>query len=435
MDIKIRCAGLGTRAADNSIIPEPTVREYLESEEYKSAVENRTMLGYLTHRARGVEGLPPSAGDSAVIRKKIGSDDSGYIVADGVACFTHYVKRFYIEETPRGNFLSAEVHIFDPNDFDELAAENIKRLRGLIVSGVKCYCSLIVLGFWSGDNGNGADYCKKIKSIKGLDFTQNPSFGITSHITEVIYSDEEKEQLKDRTFSNIEEDESVVKVKTFSKISDAGFDVSSTPKTSKIDGQFTKLKVKEFSFYSILKAEDEQETEKAFTQSETKEEKVPQQKEFTQAGIRDQLREKKLSPRMCFRRTIISYKQVIKAMGGVDKIKEEDLSILKSMFTSDILFLLNRISDEVITKNKRINVLLGCSAISKNLRVAADSLNYIYRMSGIQMRKTGMLQKNYFTKLQAAWGEFTNACLEEVFGSNSSNIPEDIDTEGEKEEK
>lgn len=231
--------------------------------------------------------------------------------------------------------------------------------------------------------------------------------------------------------------EDSLRVKTFSDLSKFNYN---GPKSSKIDGQYTVLKAKQFSSVGTVETvEDEvpevKETEKAFTQPETKEEKVPQQKEFTQAGIRDQLREKKLSPRMCFRRTIISYKQVIKAMGGVDKIKEEDLSILKSMFTSDILFLLNRISDEVITKNKRINVLLGCSAISKNLRLAADNLNYIYRMSGIQMRKTGMLQKNYFTKLQAAWGDFTNACLEEVFGSNSSNIPEDIDTEGEKEEK
>lgn len=422
MDIKIRCAGLGTRAADNSIIPEPTVREYLESEEYKSAVENRTMLGYLTHRARGVEGLPSSAGDSAVIRKKIGSDDSGYIVADGVACFTHYVKRFYIEETPRGNFLSAEVHIFDPNDFDELAAENIKRLRGLIVSGVKCYCSLIVLGYWSGDNGNGADYCKKIKSIKGLDFTQNPSFGITSHITEVIYSDEEKEQMKDRTFSNIEEDESVVKVKTFSKISDAGFDVSSTPKTSKIDGQFTKLKVKEFSFYSIIKTEDEPE-EKTFAQPKTKEE-TPEQKNFTVAGIRDQLRERKLGVRLMFRRMILSYKQVVKSMGS--NMKPEDEAILKSMLSSDVLYVLNKISDEVITKNKQINTLLGASSISKSLRLACTDLQLSYRMAGMEVRKQGFVSKIRYQRLSAAYNKFVGAVLDEVF-KNTDNMPKEED--------
>ena len=176
------------------------------------------------------------------------------------------------------------------------------------------------------------------------------------------------------------------------------------------------------------------EEEKEFTEQPQSEEKEqPKQKEFTQAGIRDQLREKKMSPRMCFRRMIISYKQVVRSMGGVEKIKPEDLDILKSMLTSDVLFLLNRISNDVIVNNKRINVLLGCSSISKNLRTSAEKLNMIYRLSGIQAKKTGFLQKNYYTKLQAAWNEFVGSCIEEVFGANSSNIPEE--EEELKEEK
>lgn len=442
MDIKIRCCELGARASDNSIIEFGAVRDYLESEEYKISVQNRTMLGYLTHRARGVNGMPSSGGDANVLLKKIGSDDQGYIVADGVACFTHYVKRFYIEETPTGNYLSAEVHILNPDDFDQRAAENIKRLRGLIISGVRCNCSLVITAYWSGDKNTGADYCKKIKNIKGIDFTQNPSFGIKTHITEVIYDDDEKEKLKDRTFSNINEntDDGIIKVKTFSNPTEAGVDISNSPKTSKIDGQFTYLKVKEFSFYSDIKAEEDESNlvEKKFTeqpQSEENKKEQPEQKEFTQAGIRDQLREKKMSPRMCFRRMIISYKQVVRSMGGVEKIKPEDLSILKSMLTSDVLFLLNRISNDVISNNKRINVLLGCSSISKNLRQSAEKLNMIYRLSGIQAKKTGFLQKTYYTKLQTAWNEFVGSCIEEVFGANSNNIPEENVEEEIKEEK
>ena len=117
MDIKIRVVPLGQRAADNSIINESVVRDYLQSEDYKEAIKNHTMLGYLTHRARGVEGMPTSAGESAILRKRIGSDDSGFVVADGVACFTHYISELFIEETDRGNWLSATVHIFDPSDF------------------------------------------------------------------------------------------------------------------------------------------------------------------------------------------------------------------------------------------------------------------------------------------------------------------------------
>jgi len=437
MDVKVRCCPLGQRAADNSIIPELAVREYLESEDYKRSIATRSTLGCLTHKSRGVDGMPESAGDASIIKKKIGDSDQLLLVADGISTPTHYVKKFYIEETERGNFLSAEVHILDPEDFDSRAAENIKRLRGLLKSGVFLANSLVVVAWWSGSdrNNGGADVAKKIKLIKGLDWTLSPSFGPESHITEIIYDDKEKAEFKDRTFSTTT-DEINIKVKTFSNPTEAGVDISDLPKSSKIDGQFTKLKIKEFSFYSDIKADvdAEEPVEKEFTEQPQSEEKEqPEQKEFTQAGIRDQLREKKMSPRMCFRRMIISYKQVVRSMGGVEKIKPEDLDILKSMLTSDVLFLLNRISNDVIVNNKRINVLLGCSSISKNLRTSAEKLNMIYRLSGIQAKKTGFLQKNYYTKLQAAWNEFVGSCIEEVFGANSSNIPEE--EEELKEEK
>ena len=437
MDVRVRCCPLGQRAADNSIIPEYVVREYLESEDYKRSIATRSTLGCLTHKSRGVDGMPSSAGDYNIVKKKIGDSDQLLLVADGISTPTHYVSEFYIEETPRGNWLSAKVHILDAEDFDERAAENIRRLKGLLKSGVFLANSLVVVAWWSGaDRSNsGADTAKKIKLIKSLDWTLSPSFGPDAHITEIIYDDKEKAEFKDRTFSETSEEEGFeVKVKTFSNINDCGIDLSTTPKTSKIDGQFTSLKVKEFSFYGNIQADEEEIEEKEFSTQEENTTTEVKEKEFTQAGIRDQLREKKMSPRMCFRRMILSYKQVVRAMGGVDKIKPEDLSILKSMLTSDVLFLLNRISDDVITKNKRINVILGCSSVSKLLRVAAENLNYIYRMSGISARKQGYLQKNYYTKLQAAWNEFVNACLEEVFGANSNNMPENIDEEM-KEEK
>jgi len=243
---------------------------------------------------------------------------------------------------------------------------------------------------------------------------------------------------KIKIFSNNDEEDNInqntLKVKAFSDLSSFNY---TGPKTSKIDGQFTILKAKQFSSIGTVEDVDNEgavivEDTKEFT--EPVQETQETQKEFTQAGIRDQLREKKLSPRLCFRRMIISYKQVVRAMGGVEKISPEDLSILKSMLTSDVLFLLNRISDDVINKNKRINVLLGCSSISKNLRIASENLSFIYRMSGIQSRKAGFLQKNYYTKLQKSWSDFTNSVLEEVFGANSNNIPEE-EIEEIKEEK
>ena len=85
----------------------------------------------------------------------------------------------------------------------------------------------------------------------------------------------------------------------------------------------------------------------------------PKQKEFTAAGVKDRLRDFKLgSPRMTFRRLCISYKQVVRQLGK--EPKPEDIKILKSMFTNDLLLLLNQITPEVL-KGKQINTLLGCS--------------------------------------------------------------------------
>ena len=430
MKCLLKILNLNAPASDGSTVPYDVLQSYIDSEECKKALRDKTMVSSFTHRCRNIQSVFP---DKPALLKTVGRDDVFGIVDEEAPTITHYITKLEIKSD---GWLYGVCEILEEDGLDDVSIQNLRRLKGLIKNGIKIGCSCIILGNWK-TQGKGTDTLVKLVQFKGVDFTFNASWK-NACLVEAWEEDEDGERIKTYSENTEDVDNNKLKVKTFSDLS--GFDYDG-PKSSKINGQYTILKAKQFSSIGTIETvegdvSEVKETEKAFTQPETKEEKVPQQKEFTQAGIRDQLREKKLSPRMCFRRTIISYKQVIKAMGGVDKIKEEDLSILKSMFTSDILFLLNRISDEVITKNKRINVLLGCSAISKNLRVAADSLNYIYRMSGIQMRKTGMLQKNYFTKLQAAWGEFTNACLEEVFGSNSSNIPEDIDTgEGEKEEK
>ncbi len=126
---------------------------------------------------------------------------------------------------------------------------------------------------------------------------------------------------------------------------------------------------------------------------------------------------------------IISYKQVVKSLGGPDKIKEEDAKILKSLLTSDVLYILGRISGEVINKNKQINTLLGCSSISKNLRVAAQSLQVVYRMAGREAQKMGFVSKMRYQKLQAAWNEFVKAVIDEVFGENHANIPSETEQE------
>jgi len=249
--------------------------------------------------------------------------------------------------------------------------------------------------------------------------------------------DENGEKIK--IFSNNDEEDNInqntLKVKAFSDLS--GFNYTG-PKTSKIDGQFTILKAKQFSSIGVVEDVDNEgavivEDIKEFSDvnSENKEE---QQKDFSVVAVRDSLREKKYSPRLYLRRLIISYKQVIKSLGGADKISEEDEKILKSMLTSEVLYLLNRISDDVISKNRNINALLGCSAYSKELRQAAQKLQVIYRMAGLQARKNGYLDKARYQKLQASWSEFVEAVIHEVF--KTPGIPkEELENVNEEEEK
>ena len=197
-----------------------------------------------------------------------------------------------------------------------------------------------------------------------------------------------------------------------------------TPKTSKIDGKFTTLKVKEFSYFGEVSVIEEDN----FSDNTINEQL--EQKEFTQADVRNRLREARMSPRLYFRRVYMSYSQVMKTMGS--NLKEDDLKILKSMFTSDVLFILNRIQPEVL-KGKQINTLLGCSSISKTARVLAQNLQLPLRMAMVEINKNGFLSKMRYQKLQAAYLEFIHGLIDSIFGPNPEPIKEE-DTEQEIEE-
>ena len=191
---------------------------------------------------------------------------------------------------------------------------------------------------------------------------------------------------------------------------------ASVPKSSKINGQFTKLIAKQFSCCIELK--------------ETTEDFIPVvQKEFTAATVKERLREGKMSPRMRFRRTIISYKQVIKQLGGPGKMKEEDEKVLKALFITDLLDIVKTIAPE-IEKGKQINTLLGASTLGKNVRVAAQKLQLPFRMSMTEIKKNGYPSKMRYQKIQDAYLEFVNSICSEVFGT-SSTLPENLSEEDE----
>lgn len=162
----------------------------------------------------------------------------------------------------------------------------------------------------------------------------------------------------------------------------------------------------------------------------------PVQKSYSQAEVRERLREAKLGPRMLMRRKVISYKQVVKSMGGVGNIKEEDLKILKSLFASDILNILNSVVPDVIKSNKQLNTTLGLSALGKVYRQAGQNLQMPLRMAMVEVGKNGFVSKMRFQKLKENYTEFVQAIMSDVFGENPEPIPaEDEEMNNEENNK
>lgn len=412
MEVIVRCCSLIKPAADGSIIGETVVRNYLQSKEYQLSIDGKLTLGYLTHRGRNLECLPGNVSNPK-LKTCIGKDDSGLIVAEGVPTYTHYVKEFFIDNVEgEGPWLCAKVVIFNEKEFDGLAAENIKRLKALIRAGVRLTCSLVVLAFWDG-NSSGIDVCKSIKAIKSLDWTVNPSFGPLARITEVIDDEDLQKEFSDiesdTTFIKSQPKEGEIKVKVFSNLSEFGSDL---PKSSKIDGIFTKLKAKQFSAVCSVEEVKINSIEENSTEEE---------KDFSIVDIKERLREAKLSPRMRFRKLYINYKQVIRQFGGIDKIDENTLKILKSLFTTDVLNIIKEITPLVL-QGKQINALIGASSLGKGPRQAAQTLQIPFRMAMKEAQKMGYLTKLRYEKLQNAYMDFVNSLIDDVFGNPT--IPE-----------
>ena len=93
-------------------------------------------------------------------------------------------------------------------------------------------------------------------------------------------------------------------------------------KSSKIDGKFTALKAKSFSFNSEVVLVNEQ---------------AEKEKEFSVTSLKERLREKKYSPRQKFRLLVLNYRQLVRQSGGIEKMDPETVKALKSLFTTDLL--------------------------------------------------------------------------------------------------
>jgi len=405
----------GIPASDGSIVSQDVMEAYIRSAECQEALEMHKMIGSLSHRARALTTNFAETGQA--LSKVVGKDDSMIIVSDQAPAPTHYVDKMYIED----GWLICEIVLLDETVMDDIAAQNIKRLKGMLKNGILPGVSAVIVGFWQSDKGIHGDYLKKLVQFKGIDVTLNPSWKAA---TVLNVEEDESTKSNEKEFSeilleNLNPDDfkfTGIKAKMFSDVSS----IYSGPKSSKIDGKFTTLKAKVFSADGVVCEVPEKkavvEDQKEFTQPEGE-----TQKEFTQAQVRERLRESKLGVRMELRRTILSYRQVIKQMGGSEKIDPEDLKTLKSLLSSDLLRILNSITPQILD-GKQINTLLGLSSLGKAYREYGQKLNIPMRLGLQELKRNGFVNKARYQKLQQAYTEFINAVLDDVFGPNPSPI-------------
>lgn len=385
----------GVPASDGSIIPRDVVETYLNSEEYRNAIESRKMLGTLTHRARNLANAPQSAG--AALSKTIGKDDMMLLVGLSSSP-THYIEDMYIEND---GWCYANIKILEETGLDDEAIQNIRRLKGLLSQGIKPGVSAVIVGYWN-SNSTGSDVCSKILRISALDVTLNPSW----KAAQIVKIDDEKDGGEKSFSESIGEKYTIkdfkfdgLKVKQFSDLNSIG--CGDYLKSSKINGVFTKLKAKQYSASGMVEELDVVST--------------PIEKKFSTSSLKVRITEGMLSPRMRFRRLILDYKQLIKQMGGVEKIDQKTLKLMKSLFTSDVLDIMKQITPDIMS-GKQINTLIGASSLGKSVRVAAQKLQVPFRVAMNESAKQGFVSKARYQGIQDAYIEFINSLMLDIFG-------------------
>lgn len=215
--------------------------------------------------------------------------------------------------------------------------------------------------------------------------------------------------LGEKSFSEIESESKFegYRVKTFSNLGDLGLDIN-VPKTSKINNQFTILKAKSYSTFENVEVVEE-----------------TKQKEFSQAHIIERVRLGKLSPRIRFRRLIMDYRQALKSQGGTEKISPDTLKTMKSLFTTDLIGIMQEISPMII-QGKNVNALLGASSLGVEVRKSVQNLQVPYRLAMLENSKQGFVSKVRYQKIQEAYTEFVKSILSYVFNTpTSQNLKEE----------
>ena len=394
----VRLLKFGSTASDGSQIPESVVREYIESPEAQEDLKNHRMIGSLTHRVRNIAAENYTTEVANSLKKTVGRDD-GLLLLDSNCAPTHYIEKLWIEN----GGLYAQAHIFDESGFDDNTIQAIRRLKSLL----KCSnigISMVVVGLWSGMK-NGVDILSRMVKLKGFDWTLSPSFP-GSYVTDVL--DDEGNSIREKTYSDVELEDKFdgYKVKTFSNLNELGLEIN-TPKTSKINNQFTILKAKSYSTFEDVEVINEETTPKV------------EQKEFSQAHIVERTRLGKLSPRIRFRRLILDYRQALKSQGGIEKISPESLKIMKSLFMTDLLGILQEVTPLVI-QGKNLAALLGSGSLSAEVRKSTQELQLPLRLAMLENKRQNFVSKARYQKIQDAYQKFTSSIISYVFNTPTS---------------
>lgn len=219
------------------------------------------------------------------------------------------------------------------------------------------------------------------------------------------------------------------------KAFNATFDKPVEKRFSKVNGRVCQLKMKIFSsegtVTEVVGSESDlapvksiELDEKSFNSNDNIESKTvtssePEPKTYSVATVRERLREAKFSPRQKFRRLVLDYKKFYDSVKT--KITKSDFSLLKGLFVSDVMAVMNVVTPEV-RKGKQINTLLGLSALGKELRLAGQKLQIPYRLAMNEELRTGAVSKKRWQDISSSYNEFIDALLKYVFGEDYKSI-------------
>lgn len=157
MRVLVKLYNMVDPAADGSVIPRQQTIQYLASSDYESVISNRVALCGFTHKDRVLD---------SQYKNVVGPDDQVLINGNYVG----YIDKIFVRDEG-DKYCYAFITIFDPDNFSGVVRDNIINFRGLMGVGVKLPSSVVIQAMWSPSNR-----AERIIRIKGMDFTQNPSF-------------------------------------------------------------------------------------------------------------------------------------------------------------------------------------------------------------------------------------------------------------------